>query len=97
MAKERMFNFSQAKQSVLEWTSQGKGTMTGGVKIVESKTQDSTAVFSFTRMLRRSMLRIHSLAAVVVQRIECCLSSADYGKSAAVWRNTGFRWVEQCV
>ena len=44
MAKERMLSSSQAKQSVLDLTSQGKRTVTGvtgQMKIVESKMLDS--------------------------------------------------------
>ncbi len=42
-AKERQFDFSQASKSVLDLTSPGKQNVTGKMKIVESKTLDSTA------------------------------------------------------
>ena len=41
MAKERMLSSSQAKQSVLDLTSPEKRTVTGQMKIVESKMLDS--------------------------------------------------------
>jgi hypothetical protein len=43
MAKGRLLNSLQAKQSVLESASPGKRTVTEEMKIVESKTQDSSA------------------------------------------------------
>ena len=71
MVKESLHSFSQAKQSVLNLTSPGKRTLSGEMKIVESKTLDSTiANFIYENVLSFNLADTQSLAAVVDQCIE---------------------------
>ena len=68
MAKERLHSSSQAKQFVLELTSPAKRTVSGEMKIVESKTLDSTiANFIYENALSFHMADTQSFAAVVDQ------------------------------
>jgi hypothetical protein len=81
MTKERQLSSSQAKQSVLDLTSPGKRTVTGEMKIVESKTLDSTiANFIYENALSFHVADTQSFAAVVEQCIELC---ATLHKAAA--------------
>ena len=71
MAKERQLSFSQAKQTVLDLTSPGKRTVTGEMKIVESKMLDSSiANFFYENALSFNVADSQSFAAVVEQCIE---------------------------
>jgi len=71
MAKERLHSSSKAKQSVLELTSPAKRTVSGEMKIVESKTLDSTiANFIYENALSFHVADTQSFAAVVDQCIE---------------------------
>ena len=71
MAKERQLSSSQAKQTGLDLTSPGKRTVTGEMKIVESKMLDTTiANFFYENALSFNVADSQSFAAVVEQCIE---------------------------
>ncbi len=71
LVKEHQLSSSQAKQSVLDLTSPGKRSVTGEMKIVESKMLDSTiANFIYENDLSFNVADTQSFAAVLVQCIE---------------------------
>jgi hypothetical protein len=71
MSKEAQLSSSKAKQSVLNLTSLGKRTVTGEMKIVESKTLDSTiASFIYENALSFNVADSPSFTAMVDQCIE---------------------------
>jgi hypothetical protein len=70
-SKEERLSFSKAKQSVLNFTSLGKRTVTGEMKNFESKELDSTiASFIFENALSFNVVDSPSFAVMVDQCIQ---------------------------
>jgi hypothetical protein len=68
MAKERQLSSSQAKQTFLDLTSPGKRTVTGEMKIVESKMLDSTSSTKMRKRLLTAYLHSARCAATLHRR-----------------------------
>ena len=78
MSKEAQLSSSKAKQSVLNLTSLGKRTATGEMKIVESKTLDSTiASFIYENALSFNVADSPSLALVGMRVLSQVISASS--------------------